>query len=97
MGIIPVLPFSYSEEIICPVGEVETIRVTNPNPVCIDHSTAKRWMQLGIAEIIGEPVQKPVKMIEESVKIENESAEPIPKQEETTDKGIDYEKIGRAS
>jgi alkyl sulfatase BDS1-like metallo-beta-lactamase superfamily hydrolase len=85
IGIIPVLPFSYSEEIVCPVGEVETLRVTNPNPVCIDHGTAKRWMQLGIAEIIGEPVQESVKTIEEAVKIENESAEPIPKQKETTD------------
>jgi len=85
MGIIPVLPFSYSEEIICPAGEVETIRVTNPNPICIDNSTAKRWMQLGIAEIIGELTQEPIKTIEESVKIENGSAESIPKQEETTD------------
>jgi len=52
IGITPALPFSYGEEIICPDGEVEVVRVTNPNPICIDQSTAERWVQLGIAEIV---------------------------------------------
>ena len=54
VGIIPVLPFSYSEELVCPLGEVEVIRVTNPNSICIDQDAAQRWSDLGIAEIIGE-------------------------------------------
>jgi hypothetical protein len=54
IGIIPVLPFSYSEELVCPSDEVEVVRVTNPNSICIDQGTALRWNQLGIAEIIGE-------------------------------------------
>ena len=56
IGITPILPFSYSEELICASGEVDVIRVTNPNPVCIDQSTAKRWSELGIAEIIGKSI-----------------------------------------
>ena len=55
IGIIPVLPFSYSEELVCPSGEVEVVRVTNPNSICIDQGTAHRWTQLGIAETVGEP------------------------------------------
>lgn len=56
IGIAPVLPFSYSEELICPTGEIEVVRVTNPNSICINQDTALRWTQLGIAEIVGEVV-----------------------------------------
>ncbi len=52
IGITPTLPFSFAEELTCPVGEVEVVRVTNPNPICIEQSTAERWVQLGIAEIV---------------------------------------------
>ena len=55
IGISPVLP-SYSEELFCPPGEVEVVRSTNPNSICIDQDTADRWESLGIATIIGEPV-----------------------------------------
>jgi len=54
IGIAAVLPFSYSEELVCPKGEVEAIRITNPNPICIDENTAQRWAQLGIGEIVGQ-------------------------------------------
>jgi len=65
MGTLSVLPFSYSEELTCPLGEVELVRVTNPKSICIDQDTALRWNQLGIAEILGEivtviKVEKPV-------------------------------------
>jgi ribonuclease Z len=53
IGITQVLPFSYSEELVCPSDEVEVIRVTNPNSICLDQETAQRWSQLGIAEIVG--------------------------------------------
>ena len=46
---------SHSEEFFCPSGEVEVIRVTNPNPICIDYNTADRWETLGIAEIVKIP------------------------------------------
>jgi len=81
IGIAPVLPFSYSEELVCPSGEVEVVRVTNPNSICIEQDTALRWTQLGIAEIVGEPVQAPVKTIEESEKVEKESTQSESKQE----------------
>jgi len=59
IGITPVLPFTIAEEIElqCMSGEVVVIRVTNPNPICVEQSTAERWSQLGIAEIVGEPVE----------------------------------------
>ncbi|KKK90674.1 hypothetical protein LCGC14_2720630, partial [marine sediment metagenome] len=63
IGIVSVLLFSFAEGITCPAGEVEVVRVTNPNPICVDQSTAERWVQLGIAEIVGEPVE----VMEESV------------------------------
>ena len=87
IGIAPVLPFSYSEELVCPSGEIEVVRVTNPNSICIEQDTALRWTHLGIAEIIGEPVQEPVKTIEKSEKeVEKESTQSISQQElEATD------------
>jgi hypothetical protein len=54
VGITSFLPFSYSEELVCPTGKIEVIRVTNPESICIDQDTAQRWNQLGIAEIVGE-------------------------------------------
>jgi len=56
IGFLSVLPFSYSEELACPSGEVEVVRVTNPNSICIEQDTALRWNQLGIAEIVEEVV-----------------------------------------
>lgn len=47
---------AYSQELVCPIGEVETVRVTNPESICIDEDTAERWNQLGIAEIIGDGI-----------------------------------------
>ena len=64
IGITQVLPFSYSEELVCPAGEVETVRINTSNSVCIDQNTAIRWAQLGIAEIIGESVKEPIKTTE---------------------------------
>ena len=54
IGITAILPFSYSEELVCPSGKVEVVRVTNPNSTCIDQGTAQRWTHLGIAEIVGD-------------------------------------------
>jgi alkyl sulfatase BDS1-like metallo-beta-lactamase superfamily hydrolase len=74
IGITPVLSFSYSEELVCPSGEVEVVRVTNPNSICIDQDTAQRWNQLGIAEITGEVVETPT---EEEKPTEEESTSEI--------------------
>jgi ribonuclease Z len=54
IGIIPIIPFSFAEELVCPSGEIEVVRVTNPNSICIDQDAAQRWSELGIAEIVGE-------------------------------------------
>ena len=43
-----------AEEIDCLSGEVTVVRATNPDPICVDEDTANRWVQLGIATIIGE-------------------------------------------
>jgi hypothetical protein len=42
----------------CPKNEVVVVRTTNPNPICIDESTAERLVELGLAEIIGETKEK---------------------------------------
>jgi hypothetical protein len=54
LGIISLIPHSFGEELICPSGEIEIVRVTNPESICIDQDTAQRWNQLGIAKIVGE-------------------------------------------
>jgi len=46
------------EELVCPVGEVAVIRVNNPKPICVDQNTAERWLQLGITEMVGEPIEE---------------------------------------
>ena len=53
MGVIPAFPDLHAEQLECPPGEVETVRMTNPNSICIDQQTAQKWTELGIAEIIG--------------------------------------------
>jgi len=42
----------------CPSGEVEIVRVTNPNSLCIVETTAQKWTQLGIAKIITKTIDK---------------------------------------
>jgi len=42
----------------CPSGEVEIVRVTNPNSLCIVENTAQKWTQLGIAKIITKTIDK---------------------------------------
>ena len=41
------------EQLECMSGEVTVVRVTNPNSICVDENTANRWVQLGIATIVG--------------------------------------------
>ncbi|MCH7968587.1 MAG: hypothetical protein IH841_05010, partial [Thaumarchaeota archaeon] len=66
IGIIPVIPFTNAEvELQCMSGEVTVVRTTNPDPICINEITANRWVQLGIAEIIGEPMEE--EMMEETM------------------------------
>jgi len=61
------------EELVCPAGEVEVVRVTNPNPICVNESTAQRWVSLGITEIVGESAEK--KIIEASIAAQKERHE----------------------
>ncbi len=66
IGITPVIPFTNAEvELQCMSGEVTVVRTTNPDPICINEITANRWVQLGIAEIIGEPMEE--EMMEETM------------------------------
>jgi len=59
IGIAPVIPFTNAEvELQCMGGEVPVVRVTNPDPICVNEITANRWVQLGIAEIITEPMEE---------------------------------------
>ena len=76
IGIIPLFPHSFGEELICPSGEVEVVRVSNPESICIAQDTAQRWDQLGIAVIIGD-----VMLITEEEKSTNEKF--VPKNIET--------------
>lgn len=45
---------SAQEEIHCPSGEVTFVRTTNPNPICLDQSTAMKWESYGMGTIVGE-------------------------------------------
>jgi len=59
-----------AEEIDCMSGEVTVVRATNPNPICVDKDTANKWVQLGIATIIGEEEMMEEETIEEEMMIE---------------------------
>jgi len=39
IGITPVLPFSYSEELVCPSGEVETVQPLRVKSWSFHHSS----------------------------------------------------------
>ncbi len=78
IGIIPVIPFTNAEvELQCMSGEITVVRVTNPDPICVNEITANRWVQLGIAEIISEPMKE--EKMEETMKED--------KMEETMEEG----------
>jgi len=60
----------------CPKNEVVVVRTTNPNPICVDKSTAERWIELGIVETVGELIEEET---EETVpEIEESPEETIP-------------------
>lgn len=42
----------------CPENKVVVVRTTNPNPVCVFDTTAERWVELGLAEIVGESIEE---------------------------------------
>ncbi len=62
----------------CPKNEVVVVRTTNPNPICVDESTAERWVVLGLAEIIGETKEKQITEEEIVPEIEESPEETIP-------------------
>jgi len=62
----------------CPKNEVVVVRTTNPNPICVDESTAHRWVSLGLAEIIGETQEKETTEEEIVPEIEESPEEIIP-------------------
>jgi len=75
IGITSVIPFTNAEvELKCMGGEVTVVRVTNPDPICVNEITANRWVQLGIAEIIAETMEeeKMEVTVKEKVAIEEE-------------------------
>ena len=74
IGILPTVPISFSEEIECPTGEVETVRINTSKTVCIDQTTAQRWSDLGIAEISDESNQEPVNAPEESIPLDEKTS-----------------------
>jgi len=40
------------DSLVCVGGDVTLVRINNSKPICVDESTADRWVQLGIAEIL---------------------------------------------
>lgn len=40
-------------EILCLASEVAVIRTTNPQMICVDKTTAAKWVQYGMATIVG--------------------------------------------
>jgi len=79
-----------AEELVCMDGEVTVVRVTNPNPICVDENTANRWVQLGIATIVGEE-----EMMEETVEEEMMMEETVEEEmmEETVEEEMMEEKM----
>jgi len=70
IGITPALPFvdalqEEDSETQCREGLVLVFRTISNNYVCTSESTAKKWVEYGIAEIVGESVEE--EMIEESM------------------------------
>jgi len=90
LGLLAILPlftisvlvsyeYASAQELACPQGEVTLVRASDPNPICIKESTANRWVQLGIATIVGtvqvtsaEPIQMetPQETMEETMEEE---------------------------
>ncbi len=62
----------------CPKNEVVVVRTTNPNPICIDKSTAMKWEKYGIATIVGETKEKETTEEEIIPEIEESPEEIIP-------------------
>ncbi len=79
IGIIPALPrvdADYMDDVNkddietqCRTGQVLVYSTIHNRYICTDESTAKRWVALGMAEIVGEPVMEE----EESMMEEEES------------------------
>ena len=44
--------FSEEDDLQCPAGEVVVVRTTNPNPICVEESTAHKWVRYGMATIV---------------------------------------------
>jgi len=71
LGIVSALPFidalqKNDAETECREGQVLVFRTIANNYACVSESTAKKWVQYNIAEIVGESVEK--ETIEESTK-----------------------------
>ncbi len=56
---------AHGENITCPEGEIVIQRVNDPRFICIDESTANRWVELGIATIVGAPAAEAEEVMEE--------------------------------
>jgi len=42
----------------CPTNKIVVVRTTNPNPICVFDTTAERWVELGIAEIVSKTIEE---------------------------------------
>jgi len=61
VGVVFVIPpISVAQEIDleCPKNEVVVVRTTNLNPICVDESTALKWVSYGMATIVEEPSEE---------------------------------------
>ena len=68
IGIIPNISLvdalqEEDSETECREGQILVFRTIANNYACVSESTAKKWVQYGIAEIVGESVEK--EMMEE--------------------------------
>jgi len=83
IGIVPALPISnadYMDNIYreddktqCREGQVLVFRTTGNDYICTNQGTALRWASLGIAEIVG----KPIEIVEEVEEVIEEPSDEI--------------------
>jgi len=91
IGIVPAFPISNADymdniyrdpsETECREGKVLVYHFTANDYICTSQTTSLRWVQLGIAEIVGEPVEV-IEQVEEVIEEPSDEIElpPYPEQ-----------------
>jgi len=50
--------YAIDYDLECPGNKIVVVRTTNPNPICVFDTTAERWIELGIAEIVSKTIEE---------------------------------------